>query len=112
MPLDLAALERRQATVTVRYGDEEFAVHYRPDRYTIATHVRLGQLRQEPGFDPLVDVLADLLVAWDVTEAGQPVKPTRETLAGFPLLLLLAIANAVMESMVPNLPNAADSGAG
>ncbi len=55
----------------------------------------------------IVDQLAAGLVAWPVTQKGEAVEITRETLASVPFAFILAIYQAVMADMSPakNLSN-------
>lgn len=108
-PLDLVTLASRTAHVSVPYAGELIDITYAPEKYTNATHNRLLALGKVPEFDPLVDVLAELLTDWDVVDGGKSLPVTAESLGRFPIGLLTAIAEAVISDVSDQRPNGSAS---
>ena len=108
--MNLDDLLNQQATATVEYAGESFAVQYYPQRYTVDVHHEISRLSDNPSFDPLVNVISDLLAGWDVQSHGKALPPTKENLRKFPLMLLLAIGNAIVGHAADPNPGASDGG--
>lgn len=111
MPLDLAQLLARKATVTVDYAGETVAVDYRPHALTAEVQARLQAASDAAAEDAtgaleaLLDVLPMLVDGWDVTEGGVTLPVDRATLRRVPLQFLGAIAAAVTQEIAdPNRP--------
>jgi len=103
----LAAYQRTlDAVVTLDDGMEEVVrLVYVPAALT--TPAMAGQIRQAQGdnfrsVELLAEMLATVLVGWDVTSDGQPYPPTREALAVLPGAFL----GAVMQAINADLPAA------
>jgi hypothetical protein len=109
VPLDLAALQRRSARVHLKYADEPFWVDYRPHVIDINALLEMQGKIKGVGDDEakaavmLVDILARIVEAWDVTYDGAYLEVTPDTLRTFPFQMLMAILNAVAQDIVdPN----------
>lgn len=104
MPVDLAALRQRRATAVVEYHGEAFNVAYRPEKYDANMQAKMMQVSRSSEFGPLLELLMEMLISWDLTDAGQPVPITPETLGSLPLNLLAEVARAVMREAISGDP--------
>lgn len=95
MPLDLAQLQSKSARVNVQVAGETIVVDYRPERYTLGTIHAIQNLAGEDQVDKLVEILEDLLVAWDITDDGTALIISEASLRRMPMLILNAILRGI-----------------
>jgi len=99
MPLDLASLLAREATLEVAYAGEVLRVQYRPAEVTGRTQRALAQAGRDGEIDPLLAELARILVTWDLTADGAPVPTTADALAALGLGLTMAVLQGVLKEV-------------
>lgn len=99
MPLNLGNIknDKRTLNINTMWGDCE--VTYKPSALTPTIE---DELRAADDTRVLIDVLCDMLMAWDVVdEDGQPLPLTPEVLSTIPNALLGAIMQGCREDMIP-----------
>jgi hypothetical protein len=102
--LKLSELAAPVQRLTVDYYGSPVRIGYRPGVMTPLEEEKLAEARKAgETTDALVELMARLMVEWDVTDDdGAPLPITPETLMPFPSALLLRIMSAVQEDMLPN----------
>jgi hypothetical protein len=124
MPFSLSDLNKKTRTVTVEYLGESAQVVYRPNNMTLRAQIVAGSLTMmarggelggqtigeaTAAFSDLASSLVDLIVSWDIlSEDGDPLPVTRDTVKALPLNLTVAIFSAIMNDTAPN-PKAGES---
>ena len=110
MPLTLAHLKKNTRTLTLTYAGEEVNVTYRPGAMTPALSLEMA----DPATNlPVVTVLEQTLVSWDVLDDDlTPLPVTHDTLIELPSDFLSVVFSALMEDFSVGKPSGATSGAG
>lgn len=109
MPIELSQLKANTRSVIVAYYDDTVQVTYRPSELTPTREadVRAGSNDGDNG--PMLSLLADMLLSWDVMSGKEPLPHTVEVLATLPSALLTAIFNEIREDMAPKTRSARSS---
>lgn len=98
MSITLASLQENIAELTLKVGDNELTIRYRPGKFTHA--LRSDLLSGESTY---LDTLASLLVDWDVLDdKGKPLPVTADVLATLPLAFVEGVAQEVVKSSLAN----------
>ena len=101
MPLTIAALAARKATLTFTYAGDEVNLTYHPGLYTRAFGEKDG-----------MDALSEILVTWDVLgEDGAPYPTTIEALAKLDMGFLRAVMGQITMDVHLGPTSAGTSGA-
>jgi len=110
MPLTLAHLKRNTRTLVLEYAGEQVNVTYKPGAMTPALSLEMA----DPATNlPVVTVLEQTLVSWDVVDDDMlPLPVTHDTLIMLPSDFLGAVFGALMEDVSVGKPSGATSGAG
>lgn len=110
----ISDLTRDRRTVAVQIGDGVVNVTYRPGGITPESEDRLREMISEQRVGAsLVALLSGVLLDWDLTDDdGVPYPTTPEALSKLPTLALMAVAQAISESIRPNPPSGEISAAG
>lgn len=101
-----ALLAGKPLPVTVEWGGQEVNLTYDPSAYTPKLEAEVLKAAQEgvmgAGSMAIATLVADLVVAWDVTSEGEPFPPIVENLATLPVALLGAIVRKIAEALGSN----------
>lgn len=101
MPIRLADLARQVRTITVRFDgiDDALTVRINPHRMTPQKEIAfLAAARADEATRATVELLADVLVGWDLLDDdGRPFPTDAATLGGLPSSLLMATMRALGE---------------
>lgn len=107
--MDLAALKEKRVTLTVPYGEEEIKFQIRPHVITPAYRAAFREKNKENDnlADVMVQSIADVVAAWEITTDGAPLAVTTENVKQLPESLVVAIWNAVddyLGKLIPERP--------
>jgi len=98
MPISVPELVRNERTISVEIDGQEGEVTYRPGAMTPELEGVLT--RASDPAQAVVDVMAELLIGWDVLDENGEVLPTdAETLAALPSSLISEIYRAITADM-------------
>ena len=96
--------------VEVVIGDETLRAVVRPLGLSVSTQSRLFHFFEaitgddsntetiEDALDVLPTALSEMVVEWDLTNNGEPIPPTRESLRGLPMDVLQVLVTSVQEA--------------
>ena len=115
MPLDFSDLKAKRRAVAVQYDGEVINVEYCPGMVTPEYQsAMLALAKSEPTEDQTAawEQMLAVMASWDITDNGEPLPITRETLGMMPTDLLMAIMQAITADANPNARSAGTSGAG
>jgi hypothetical protein len=95
MPLNLRDLQARRADVSavIEGESEPLKFAYYPHKFTNTSQTRLTTAT---GLGALVDLLAELMIEWDLQMDGEPWPLTRDNLNALGIPVLTAIAKAIV----------------
>jgi hypothetical protein len=109
MPINVQKALEATRTTTVTFGDESADVTFYPQRVT-KDFVRAYAGNGHDPLDTLTEVLAELVVSWDVVDADDVLIPLEEAaLAKVPLEILSAVSRAILQEVVPGEAGGATS---
>lgn len=100
MGITVAALAAQESTFSFEYLGETVAVTYRLGAYTLEFESK-----------PLIEALAEIIVAWDVLDGDAPYPTTVEALGRLPEPFLWEVAKAMREDVRLGPTSAGTSGA-
>jgi hypothetical protein len=115
MPLELSDLKVKRRSVAVQYDDEIINIEYCPGMVTPEYQsAMLALAKCDTNEDQVAawEQILAVMVSWDITNDGEPLPITRETLGIMPTDLLIAIMQAITADANPNARSAGTSGAG
>lgn len=99
MPIKLADLAKQVSTITVRFAglEDVLSVRYSPHRMTPLKEMAfLDAVRSDEATRATVELLADVVVGWDLLDDdGRPLPTDYATLSGMPSALLMAVMHAL-----------------
>ena len=99
MPLNLANIKNDKRTVTIKYFGDDCQVTYKP---SVLTPTIEDELRASDDTHALIDVLCEMITAWEVEdEEGAPLPITPDVMGNLPNALLGAIMQGCREDMIP-----------
>lgn len=111
MPIELEELERNEATAPLVIGDQTGTVTYRPYEVTPDLERRVIERSKEIGQQSaLAEMLAGLIVDWDVERGGEVIPVDYESLCSVPTVILSAAFGAVVAHMAPGASEGKASG--
>lgn len=110
--MELSALAKNRAEsitrpVEITIGEDVLHAVIRPAGISTATMVRLQGLQREvekggtppeSAYTLMPQFLSELIVSWDLTDGGEPVPTTLETLAAMPIDTLSFLVEALQEA--------------
>lgn len=99
MRLSNIVMDSRTITLHLEQGD--LTCTYRPSGYTAEVEEILLASSTKP-LTTLVEILANMLVSWDLLDGEQEIPITKENLSKLPAMFLVAVLKGLMEDMKPD----------
>lgn len=101
MTVDLTQMLSKDGHVRgeMKWGDDVVSFTYDANAYTPEVEAQVLAGADESPAGGLADLLARLLVSWDVTNEGSPFPPTRQNLGTFPVTFLAKLLTTLAKEM-------------
>jgi hypothetical protein len=94
--IDLTALAQNTEAVPFKYAGIESSVEFRPSILTTENISKFGNVDNVGDMSEYMGFMADLIVDWEVTDAGEKLKITPENMAKLPLPMVGKIMEAII----------------
>lgn len=103
MGIQLNDLATQEATAVVEYGGDTAKVVFKPGVLTAEWLEKADTVRE---VDELIDLLADLLLRWDVKKGQKSFPPNKKNLREVPVSFLRTVVNTIVENQNDGLGEA------